>query len=776
MTALNSYTGPNGPNGGQGASGNTSHPNGYPGGPGGPGYYALNIGGTNLGTGNYLPPGPYTASSGVNISGGNGGNGGTGGTGGYYSGIFGIGGAGGKGGTGSEGVDLSASALGNSGQLTGGHGGNGGTGGSYVGGFALFGGTGGTGGGGGAGVDLLSGTLTNYKSGHITGGAGGAGGNGNGGYDGNTAGNGGAAGAGVSLSSGALTNSGSITGGNGGTGGNGTYGGHGANGGAGGSLLSGTLTNNKSGQINGGAGGTGGNGTYGGHGGNGGAGAYLNGGTLITSGEIGQGAAGPGHFNGVLGDAVQFGAVASVLEVKPGAFFIGQVAANAAVNDVLKLSGTQDQGMGPLITPITLGGQFTGFSTLTFVSGAAWTVDVTIGAASSSPGMTVGGFTTSDVIDVMNLGPTAVAADFNSTTHVLTLPGDGTLDFSGSFSGETFVFSSDESGNGTDITVMKGSVISQTVTTTVTVGSKLYPSPLTITSTGKVAPSLPGATAVVSSQSNNSVTNEGTIQGAAGGVTSSGAGITGGLGVNLKAGAVTNTGSITGGAGGQGSTTGGHGGAGVELNGGTLITSGTISGGFGGMGATDGALGDAVKFGTVASTLVIEPGAVFNGQVVGNASVHDVLELSGTQAGGTAITLGTQFTNFSVLEFAPGATGTVDASVSDLTNHPLSAQGSIVGFGLGDTLDIGKLVHAGMSYSFDATHEILTITKGATVIQLGFDSPFTGDHFVLASDGHGGTDVTLQAGAALEPMALHGFSSQAFIEHDLAHDAHVMIA
>jgi len=161
------------------------------------------------------------------------------------------------------------------------------------------------------------------------------------------------------------------------------------------------------------------------------------------------------------------------------------------------------------------------------------------------------------------------------------------------------------------------------------------------------------------------------------------------------------------------------------------------------------------------------------GKVVANASAHDVLEISGTQAGGTPITLGTQFTNFATLDFAAGATGTVDATKAALlAPHTLT----IDGFGLGDTLDITNLKHSGTTASFDATKEILTITQGATVIELGFNSAFTGEHFVLASDGHGGTDVTLQTGAASEPMALHGFSSHAFIDHGLAHDASVMMS
>jgi fibronectin-binding autotransporter adhesin len=711
----------------------------------------------------------------------------------------------GAGGAGGVGVYLSSGSVTNRGSITGGAGGHGGL--SYTG----YGG--GNAGAGGVGVNVSAGTLTN--TGTITGGAGGfrgiggvgsgaagvnlsssgsatndgtvtGGAGASGEFLGSTIGDyGGGGGAGFEIAGGTLTNNASITGGAGGAGAVGAYkgiygtGGGGGDGGTGVVLDGGTLIN--AGNITGGAGGAGGvggAGYKGGYGGTGGVGVFLNGSTLTTSGTISGGAGGSagvgprGHGPaGAAGNAVQFGGVASTLVVEPGAVFNGQVAAYAyaPVDDTLKLSGIQAGG-----TPITLGTQFTNFSTLAFGSGAAWTVDVST-VPVGSPELTINAFRASDTIDITNLTPTQVAADFNSTTHVLTTPGDGTLDFSGAFSSNYFIFTSDAAGKGTDITLAPGSIISTTVTSTVTVGSAAHASPLTITSSGKVAPGANGATAVVSSISNNSVANEGTIQGGAGALNSSGVGGMGGMGVNLKAGTLTNTGSISGGAGGNGAK-GGHGGAGVELNGGTLITSGTIFGGVGGAGSPVGAAGDAVQFGTAASTLIVDPGAVFNGQVVGNASVHDVLELSGTQAGGTAITLGTQFTNFSALAFAPGATGTVDATIGDLTSHPLNVQGSIAGFGLGDTLDITKLVHAGTSYNFDASTEILSITKGATTIQLGFDSAFTGEHFVLASDGHGGTDVTLQTGAASEPMALHGFSSHAFIDHGLAHDASVMMS
>ena len=577
---------------------------------------------------------------------------------------------------------------------------------------------------------------------------------------------GGVGGEGVNFTQvGTLTNTGSITGGTGGAGVGGGAGGVGV-------ALSFAATLTNSGSITGGMGG-GVNPAYTATGGQGGAGVSLNGRTLTTSGIISGGQGGSGTVSGAAGDAVQFGSVASTLIVEPGALFNGLVAADASVKDVLELSGIQAGG-----TPITLGTQFTGFSKLAFASGAQWTVDASTGAAPSS-GLTINGFTMSDTIDVTNLNPTQVAGDFNSATHVLTTAGDGTLHFSG-ISGDYFVFSSDGS-TGTDITLGTGP-ITTTLLNTVTLGGAAFPSPLTITATGVVAPAVAGATGVISSIAGNSLTNNGAIDGGAGSngttggnggvgvnfnlgtaltntgsitgggggtASSAGAGGHGGAGVNLLAGTLTNSGSITGGTGGSGTVGSGNPAAGVFLNGGTLVSSGTISGNSGGGGGYPPLVSDAVQFGTVASTLIVDPGAVFNDKVVANASVHDVLELSSTQSSGTAITLGTQFLNFSTLDFAAGAAWTADANVFDLTHHPLS----IDGFGSNDTLDITNLGHTGAIASFNNSTDILTITKGATTIHLQFDSAFNGEHFVLTANGSG-TDVSLQSGAAATLAAL----------------------
>lgn len=654
---------------------------------------------------------------------------------------------------------------------------------------------------GGIGVNLTSaGTLKN--SGHITGGAS---------YV--------AAGAGVILNASTGSNSGQITGGAG----EGVYlspsaGGEVGNGGAGVQLTGGaTFTN--TGTLTGGAGGpskfTGSTAHPGGHGG---AGVYIDGGSLTTSGTVTGGAGGTAVKGspGLAGAAVSFGPVAGTLVVAAGAVFKGQVTANTAVNDVLELQGKQTTAG----TPITLGTQFTGFSTVQFVSGAAWTVDATT-AALTTHAPKIAGFTLGDTLDVTNLAHGA-SASFNATTDVLTVTQGTTsfkLQFDSAFAGDHFVVAA--AGTGTGISLAQNiASISTILPAAVSLGNGVYAAAVTVTSAGGIEPPAGlGGTGVVNAVAKTSLTTAGTIIGGSGkvpnasaqGATNGGIGVdltnaatltnsghitggasylTGGAGVVLNAStggntghiaggagegvykgataggvvgnggagvqltggaALTNAGTIAGGVGGAskftGSTThpGGHGGAGVYINGGTLTSTGTIAGGAGGTAVkgAPGATGAAVTFGPVAGTLIVGPGAVFNGQVTANTAVNDVLELEGKQLTiGTAITLGTTFTGFSTLDFAAGATWTVDATTAALTSHAPS----IKGFALGDILDVTNLAH-GATASFNATTDVLTVKQGTTTFKLQFDSAFKGDTFQLTAAGTG-TDISLKAAAA----------------------------
>jgi glycosyltransferase involved in cell wall biosynthesis len=272
---------------------------------------------------------------------------------------------------------------------------------------------------GGVGVAVYApATLSNAATGTITGGAGYAGYAGQNGYSG------GAGGTGMELSGSAiLTNSGTINGGEGGAGGAGAGGGAGTNGGAGG------------------------------------AGVYLSGATLINAGTISGGAGGLGGAgsgsgaagtNGATGAAVQFGpnSGAATLVDEPGAVFNGQVSANTTVNDTLQLQGTQTIAG----TPITLGTQFTGFSTLSFATGAEWSVDATT-ASLISHAPAIDGFALGDVLDVTDLAPGATAS-FNTATEALTVKDGSTsfnLQFNSAFAGDKFVLTA--AGAGTDISL-----------------------------------------------------------------------------------------------------------------------------------------------------------------------------------------------------------------------------------------------------------------------------------------------------------------------------------
>jgi hypothetical protein len=167
----------------------------------------------------------------------------------------------------------------------------------------------------------------------------------------------------------------------------------------------------------------------------------------------------------------------------------------------------------------------------------------------------------------------------------------------------------------------------------------------------------------------------------------SGSGI-GGVGVQVYADkSATNSGSIHG-----GQSTHSSGGAGVYLDGGTLTTSGTINGGYND--DNDSSFADSVQFGPTDSTLIVDSGASFNGDIGG---------------------------------FAIG--DTID--ITNLTPKQVAKDFGVAYTALG-----------GGSYGFNgsATGETLTTVFDGTLV---FSGNFSGDHFVLSGDG---TDIQLMAG------------------------------
>jgi hypothetical protein len=261
------------------------------------------------------------------------------------------------------------------------------------------------------------------------------------------------------------------------------------------------------------------------------------------------------------------------------------------------------------------------------------------------------------------------------------------------------------------------------------------------------------------------ITNQGTILGGAGGVGDAYrcAGGTGGDGLDAAIGGVLiNNGVIIGGAGGEPDHAAyGANGSGVYLDGGTLIDTGTIAGG---QNAT-GALGDAVRFGSIASTLIVHAGVVFDGAVAANSAVHDELLLEG-HSPGTLSGFGETITGFDRIVAAADAVWTLNGTVAGagqvqigggvsltltgtvgiasilfdsagretlVLGNPLAATSAFSGFAAHD----GILLDNVLATSFSFAHEVLTLyaADGLVADRLVFHGDYDASNFRLKIEG-----------------------------------------
>lgn len=265
-----------------------------------------------------------------------------------------------------------------------------------------------------------------------------------------------------------------------------------------------------------------------------------------------------------------------------------------------------------------------------------------------------------------------------------------------------------------------------------------------------------GGAALILRGTASSLTNTGVVIGGSGGIggtnvisalSAAGTGGIGGAAISLSGGGyVDNTTSIIGGAGGAGgyndiagvlsrTGVGGAGGTGLYLDGGTLLNAGTIDGGAGGIGAVNGAAGEAIVFGGVASTLIAAAGAVFAGTVAANATVADVLELSGTS--GVALTgLGTSFTGFNEISFAAGAARTISGDATGLASGQ-----TISGFTGTDALLLTGFSATSASF---VSGTGLELSNGTTTDTLNLLGSFTTADFTVSSAGNT-TEIALSS-------------------------------
>lgn len=567
---------------------------------------------------------------------------------------------------------------------------------------------------GGVGIVLAADGVLNNSGGTITGGNGGDILSGSSLFALHSDAGGGGAGVVLSSSSAISTNSGTLQGGAGGNVLDPSYGVAGA-GGAGLELTAASFTND--GHISGGYAGTAASLTFI-HTGSapsssGGQGAQLRAGaTLTNNGDIAGGAGnGTRRFVGYVGGTGGSGV---------------DIASGAVLNNAASITGGYG-GLGVSIDGAAGAGVYLhAGGTLNETAGS-----IMGGNGAASPPLVAPG------VSLAGAGGTGVQMAAGATLHVYggTIAGGiGGYSLPGIYGGDT------GGSGGAGVTLAQGATLRSVISITGGAGGYAGLSQSVRPSQGGVG----GAGAYVNDAS---LVTDGVITGGAGGATATGAGGInvagiGGVGVLLEGGTLTNSGAITGGAGGTDNSygTGGTGGAGVYVNGGTLITAGTITGGGGGaayIGLFAGAAGDAVRFGSLAGTLVVDPGATFNGQVAGNHA--DVLALGGT-ALSTLSGFGTQFTGFGELQFQSGARWTVDTTASGLeSNTP-----SVTGFAAGDTLDVKDVKLSGVTESFAGG--VLTLEDSGTKLAgIDFDNP-AGTNFLLTPDAGGnGFDVTLGA-------------------------------
>ena len=385
-----------------------------------------------------------------------------------------------------------------------------------------------------------------------------------------------------------------------------------------------------------------------------------------------------GTIAGANGVAVQFGGPADLLIVDPGAVFIGAVVGGYGAN-------TLELAAGPIAGPIgTLTGfaaGFVNFTTIIVEPGADWLLDATstigTGVLLTDAGTLTNAGAIGSTVTIAGIGSVSTGAFYNSGTVVgyydgVHLLAGGTVNNSagGSISGSRI---------GVDV-VSGAAVVSNAGTI---VGGTQYRVDLLAAGT---------------------IANAGTIAGYAG--------------VNLAAG-----GTVGNAAGGLISATSA---TGVRVAGGpgTVINAGTIGGGTGG--------NPAVQFtGAYADRLIVDPGAVFIGNVAGNYQ-STVLELAAAPgASGTLSGFGTGVAGFATIAVDPAASWLLDASGT---------------LGNGITLAVsGTLTSAGTIGSYAVVLDTATLANTGTI---GSTVTLT-DAGLLANSGTIGVTVTVTGAGSL---------------------------
>src|SRR5207245_2917775 len=96
-----------------------------------------------------------------------------------------------------------------------------------------------------------------------------------------------------------------------------------------------------------------------------------------------------------------------------------------------------------------------------------------------------------------------------------------------------------------------------------------------------------------------------------------------------------------------------------------------------------GSAGTAVAFGTASNRMIVKPGAVFQGTVVGGAGAlsSNTLELTAGVTTGTITTLNTSFVNFGTLAIDSGASWAIGWATNGKGPQTVSNLGTVASVG-----------------------------------------------------------------------------------------------
>ncbi|WP_298281877.1 Hint domain-containing protein [Acidocella sp.] len=473
------------------------------------------------------------------------------------------------------------------------------------------------------------------------------------------------------------------------------------------------------------------------------AGLVTMGEQVINSGLINGGSYAILNLPEIVGSRqVSYGLTLNVLS---GARFVGAVKDETG-NATLVLGGS-------VAGSLDMGTSFSGFSHLSFSNNANWTLEG--GIAQLAGGETLNNFLLGDTLVLE--GFSASADSFETGVGLVLSNGitQETLTIKGGFSTADFALTS---GNGATTIIAEASslvpisVVSTLIDGPIALGSAYYATNLTVTNTGCLlsqagTPAIDGGVFTLTNAGlidgvagMNTLLNTGTITYIGGVDVLINHGVMGSIGA---AGYVDNTGLITGAraiyAPGNyfnntiinSGTIIGTGAIAIQLNAAGLINYGLIEGSSIAVShyvwdAVENAgtiIGEVVDYGT----LIIDPGALFEGSVTGGG----IIELGGSTAG--RLDMGASFSGFTTLAFDPASRWTLTAESASLAGE------TITGFAASDTIIFEGLDAASETY---VTGAGLVLSNGTTTETLDITGSFTSADFSISTLGPA-TEITL---------------------------------